>query len=121
MTDLTAQIQFRKLVYLELDQRFEYVVTSEESGADKPNQVGFKIALEKLGVTEPSNEIVWMIGDNVVSDIEGAKNSIDASTLALKEALGEQSNNPAIDLVFDSFQDLEKFISSKGWDQPSKN
>ena len=35
ITDLTAQIQFRKLVYFGLDEYFDYVVTSEEAGKDK--------------------------------------------------------------------------------------
>jgi len=37
ITDLTAQIQFRKMVYFGLDEYFDYVVTSEEAGCDKPN------------------------------------------------------------------------------------
>ena len=36
ITDLTAQIQFRKMVYFGLDEYFDYVVTSEEAGCDKP-------------------------------------------------------------------------------------
>ena len=37
VTDLTAQIQFRKLVYFGLENSFNFVVTSEEAGFDKPN------------------------------------------------------------------------------------
>ena len=69
ITDLTAQIQFRKLVYLGLDEYFDYVVTSEEAGRDKPDKAPFDIILSKIGV-DPSE--VWMIGDNPVNDIEGA-------------------------------------------------
>src|SRR5262245_11891689 len=35
VTDLTAQIQFRKLVHFGLDQHVDFVVTSEEAGIDK--------------------------------------------------------------------------------------
>jgi len=69
ITDLTAQIQFRKLVYFGLDELFDYVVTSEEAGADKPDKRTFEVALEKLQI-EPKN--IWMIGDNPKSDMAGA-------------------------------------------------
>jgi HAD superfamily hydrolase (TIGR01549 family) len=69
ITDLTSQIQFRKVVYFGLDELFDYVVTSEEAGRDKPDIAPFEIALAKIGF-EPSE--IWMIGDNPISDIEGA-------------------------------------------------
>lgn len=69
ITDLTAQIQFRKLVYFGLDELFDYVVTSEEAGADKPDKRPFEVALQKLKI-EPNK--IWMIGDNPISDMAGA-------------------------------------------------
>jgi HAD superfamily hydrolase (TIGR01549 family) len=48
VTDLTAQIQFRKVVYFNLDHYFDYIVTSEEAGYDKPHPAPFQIALEKM-------------------------------------------------------------------------
>ena len=44
VTDLTADIQFRKLIKFELEHYFDSIVTSEEIGFDKPK----KIALELL-------------------------------------------------------------------------
>jgi len=127
VTDLTAQIQLRKLVFLELDKRFEYVVTSEESGQDKPHRAGFDLAISKLNSGKRMAEDdaqegpVWMIGDNITSDIEGSKNAIDATTLTLKSEVGDQSKNPAIDMIFDSFTDLERFVSAKGWDRTNSS
>ena len=69
ITDLTTQIQFRKLVYFGLDEYFDYVVTSEEAGNDKPNMKPFSIAIEKLGF-DPSK--IWMIGDSADEDMIGA-------------------------------------------------
>jgi HAD superfamily hydrolase (TIGR01549 family) len=112
VTDLTSQIQFRKLIYLDLDQRFEYVVTSEESGADKPDRAGFDLAISKL---PPQDSPIWMIGDNISSDIEGAKNAINATTLVPKSEIGDKANHPAVDLVFDTFTDLEQFFKESGW------
>lgn len=69
VSDLTAQIQFRKIMYLDIDGLIDHIVTSEEVGADKPDVRIFKLALEKLHC---SSEQVWMIGDDKVKDIEGA-------------------------------------------------
>jgi len=69
ITDLTAQIQFRKLVYFGLDELFDFVVTSEEAGRDKPDSKPFEVALEKLNM-EAKN--IWMIGDNPLNDMVGA-------------------------------------------------
>lgn len=69
ITDLTAQIQFRKLVYFGLDEFFDYVVTSEEAGADKPDKRPFEVAFEKLRI---NSEDIWMIGDDPHTDMLGA-------------------------------------------------
>jgi FMN phosphatase YigB (HAD superfamily) len=57
------------LVYLGLDEYFDYVVTSEEAGKDKPHKAPFDIVLSKIGI-DPAE--IWMIGDNPINDIEGA-------------------------------------------------
>ncbi|MDR3362971.1 MAG: HAD family hydrolase, partial [Desulfovibrio sp.] len=72
VTDLTAQIQYRKLCFLELDAFFDYIVTSEESGADKPDPASFNLALGKTGIPA---ERTWIIGDNYDTDIVGGKNA----------------------------------------------
>lgn len=69
ITDLTAQIQFRKIVYFKLDNYFDYVVTSEEAGYDKPHDKPYEIAVKKLNIKP---EEIWMIGDNPAADIGGA-------------------------------------------------
>ena len=78
VTDLTAQIQFRKLVYFGIDRLFDAVVTSEEAGTDKSGHVPFHLALSKLGVAAGSP--VWMIGDSQ-ADIGGAKAALGATTI----------------------------------------
>jgi putative hydrolase of the HAD superfamily len=78
VTDLTAQIQFRKIVYFGLDQYFDYIVTSEEAGFDKPHRAPFALAVEKM---RPKGDCIWMIGDNPHNDILGARREINAVTL----------------------------------------
>ena len=70
ITDLTAQIQFRKLVYFNLDSYFDFIVTSEEVGVDKPNKLPFEQAFAKLDTTPQDT---WMIGDSCYHDIKPAR------------------------------------------------
>ena len=110
VTDLTSQIQFRKLVFFGLDQSFDYVVTSEESGADKPNEIPFNIALDKI---RPSGKNIWMIGDNPISDIRGAREAINAVTLQkihTGNPVGTGDGKP--DLAFNDFTRLSTFVSN---------
>lgn len=112
VTDLTAQIQFRKVVYFGLDHYFDFIVTSEEAGFDKPNNAPFQIALEKMGVR---GDRVWMVGDNPVNDIRGARVEIGAVTIqkihdGVQIGLGED----APDASFSDFSDLNSLVQKLG-------
>lgn len=109
VTDLTAQIQFRKIVYFGLDHYFDYIVTSEEAGFDKPHAAPFQLAVEKM---RPKGSCIWMIGDNPVNDIRGAKEKIDAVTLQkIHKGVDVGVNENAPHASFESFTDLRKLIS----------
>jgi HAD superfamily hydrolase (TIGR01549 family) len=69
VTDLTAHIQQRKLINLELNDNIDFLVTSEEAGAEKPSPIMFELGLKKIGLA--AHEVVF-IGDNFDKDIEGA-------------------------------------------------
>ena len=69
LTDLTAQIQFRKINKLGIKEYIDFLVTSEEVGIEKPHPRMFEKALKKLNCG--SNEAL-MIGDSWKKDIEGA-------------------------------------------------
>jgi len=70
VSNLTTEIQFKKLVKLGIDKYIDFVITSEEAGQDKPGEPIFSLALEKTGL--PKEEVV-LIGDEVDADIQGAK------------------------------------------------
>lgn len=109
VTDLTAQIQFRKVVYFGLDQYFDYIVTSEEAGHDKPHESPFLIAVEKM---RPKGQNIWMIGDNPVNDIRGAREKINAVTLQKIHdgtPLGTGACSP--DSYFVHYSELRSWIS----------
>ena len=71
LTNYTLQTQLRKLQALQIADRFDIVLASEETGWDKPHPRIFERALEDLNC-KPRDAV--MIGDSY-SDIEGALNA----------------------------------------------
>ena len=59
LTDLSLQIQLRKLAWLGLDKTFELIITSEEAGGDK--KTGLPEALLREYVLPV--EDTWSVGD----------------------------------------------------------
>jgi putative hydrolase of the HAD superfamily len=110
ITDLTAQIQFRKMVYFGLDEYFDYVVTSEEAGCDKPDIRPFKIALEKLNI--PADKI-WMIGDDSDVDMVGA-HMVGMVKIQKnhKNVIISSKGSKKADFVFNNYKELAMLIQS---------
>lgn len=69
LSDLTAHIQHRKIRKLGISDYVDVLVTSEEAGKEKPQQVMFELVLKKLGLA--AGQAV-MIGDSRQKDIDGA-------------------------------------------------
>ena len=110
VTDLTAQIQFRKIVYFGLDHYFDHIVTSEEAGYDKPRKEPFALAVEKM---KPKGGCIWMVGDNPLNDIKGAREAIGAITLQKQHkgiTLGKGSSQP--DASFKEFNELRQLLKT---------
>lgn len=70
VSDMTTEIQLQKLLHLDIAQYFDCIVTSEESGQEKPFALPFLLALQKLQLTTKD---VLMIGDSEKKDILGAE------------------------------------------------
>lgn len=70
ITNGASDTQRNALRVVGLERHFGAVVVSGEAGAAKPDAVVFGLALDKLGV-QP--ERVWHIGDNLLTDVAGAK------------------------------------------------
>jgi L-ribulose-5-phosphate 4-epimerase len=81
VSDLTTNIQIRKLHKLGISKYVDALVTSEETGSDKPHAIMFLLALNKLKVSP--NEAL-MVGDNTIADIEGA-NFVGIDTVLLQK------------------------------------
>ena len=68
-TDMTARVQFEKLERLGVLEYFDFVVSSEEAGMDKPAQELFALCAEKAGCRP---EECLFIGDSLKRDVRGA-------------------------------------------------
>ena len=105
ITDLNSQIQFRKIIFFGLEQYFDYVVTSEEAGFDKPSKAPFELALKKLDLLPKE---CWMIGDNLNADILGGK-KCGLTTLYKYESKDESKISNIIPDA--SFNEYNKILS----------
>jgi len=61
VTDLTSNIQYRKISKLGLSGKFDFVLTSEEAGGDKPTHKPFEILNSEMNTYL---ENVWFFGDS---------------------------------------------------------
>lgn len=68
-SDMTAYIQYKKLRKLGVLPYLDFIVVSEEAGAEKPTRKFFGLCLEKAGCKP--EECVF-IGDNLKKDVLGA-------------------------------------------------
>lgn len=71
-TDMTAPPQYRKIGMLGADRYLDFIVTSQEAGAEKPDPVFEKFCIRKA-LCRP--EEILFIGDHPVKDVQGALNA----------------------------------------------
>lgn len=110
VTDLTAQVQFRKIIYFGLDYYFDHVVTSEEAGYDKPSPAPFELVMTKIGEIKGRT---WMIGDNPRCDIKGARDTINAITLQkVHKGVELMKGEFAPDFSFNDFKQVHRLIEN---------
>lgn len=97
VTDLSSQIQLRKLAWLGLDKTFELIITSEEAGGDK--KTGLPEALLKQYIS-PVLE-TWSVGDQDWDHIFP-----DKSKFFKKMPAGKINEKPQNKIEFSSFEEL---------------
>ena len=109
ITDLTAQIQLRKVAFLGIEKYFDVIVTSEEAGAEKPDLAPFALALERLGETVENS---WFIGDSPSKDTLGARTHLGALTFQRVDALNPAGTGELRpDFQFEHFDSMRKLFA----------
>lgn len=79
VTDLTVQIQLRKLVFFSLEHLFDGIITSEEAGGDKVTGAPFELL---RSYTKAANYSAFlMVGDSLESDISASREFLEAFTI----------------------------------------
>ena len=70
VSDMLTEPQLVKVLALGLGNVVEFLITSEEAGAEKPDPAGVDLALARLGV--PAAE-AWLVGDSLHRDVGAAQ------------------------------------------------
>jgi len=108
VTNFTTERQVQKLQALGLETAADFLVTSEEAGADKPSPLPFQLAMKKLGV-EPKDCL--MIGDDWKSDIEPSEKLGIRSVWCRRGISPEKWPGSAAWPAFDSWSELSQLFS----------
>ena len=105
ITDLTAQIQYRKLKQLGLGSCFDQIITSEEAGGDKSSSLPYELFSQQL----PSDRgRKWFIGD---SEFDVSKN-FKPKDLFLRKVKHKSPVNSDNILEFVDFGELYKILTT---------
>ena len=104
ITNGFEEVQQKKLDVSDLRKYFTTITTSEEAGVKKPESWIFELALKKAGAL-PGMSL--MIGDDLVVDMEGARN-IGMDTMFFNP--GEISHNDHVNFEITTWNDIRKFL-----------
>ncbi len=102
VSNLTTRTQMRKLDHLGLSPAADLVVTSQETGREKPSAIMFTLPMAQLDL-RPSEVLV--VGDSVESDVEGG-NAVGATTALFNADLDGATGMQCPDHVLDEFADV---------------
>lgn len=105
ITDLTSSVQYRKFLLWRLDQYIDWMTTSEEAGAEKPNPEIFKYAMSKLDIADGP---IWMIGDHPERDLRGAKDALGAVTFQVLH--NNEKASEFADFAFHDFKEIREIF-----------
>mgnify|MGYP006081225347 CR=1 FL=1 len=106
VTDLTAHIQYRKIKKIGLEKYCDKLVTSEETGHEKPHPYMFTSALKKLDLRADE---VCMIGDNFKKDILGAS-GLGIKSIWFNHEFKQESHNDKLIIEVREFKEILKLI-----------
>lgn len=108
VTDLNLNIQLRKLLWLQLDQVFDHVISSEETSGDKPTGQPERFLQKYLDeLNFPITASIWTIGDKDHDNLLQ-----DRSVFFKKITEGKIRQNANKSYEFSNFTDLFNLMSN---------
>jgi putative hydrolase of the HAD superfamily len=102
VSNLTTRIQLEKIRHFGIEEHVDYLLTSEETGREKPSSVMFTLPLARLD-RKPSETL--MVGDNPGADIEGG-NAVGLDTALFNNDAEGLTGRETPDYRFDAFADV---------------
>ena len=102
VSNLTTRIQLKKIRHLGIEEHIDYLLTSEETGREKPSSVMFTLTLARLD-KRPSEAL--MVGDSPEADIEGG-NAVGLTTALVNNDTGGLTGLEQPDFRLDSVADV---------------
>ena len=106
VTNLTTRIQMKKIEALGIGDHVDLVLTSEETGREKPSSVMFTLPMAQLDV-KPSETV--MVGDSVSSDIEGG-NALGLTTVLFNNDATGLDHREQPDHRIESFREVTEVV-----------
>lgn len=107
VSNLTTRIQLKKIQHLAIEDLVDLLLTSEETGREKPSAIMFTMPLSELDL-RPSE--VVMVGDSVTADVEGANAVGIESVLFDADVDRELSGHERPDHRIDEFVELTEVV-----------
>lgn len=101
--------QRERLMWFDLERRFEVVAISGELGFAKPDPAIFRFALEKLGFLAQD---VWHVGDSLSSDVVGAQAAGIGAVWLNRTAASRHQGDQTPDLEVSSLTELALAIGT---------
>jgi len=106
VTNLTTRIQMKKIEKLGIDDHVDLVMTSEETGREKPSSVMYTLPMAQLDI-KPSETV--MVGDSVSADVEGG-NALGLTTVLFNSEAGDLSGRRQPDHRIESFPEITEVV-----------
>jgi len=106
VTNLTTRIQLTKMDALGLDDHVDLLLTSEETGREKPASVMFTLPMARLGVG-PSETV--MVGDSVSADVAGG-NALGLTTVLTNSDASDLEGHRQPDHRIESVPELTEVL-----------
>ena len=107
ITNGPSDVQRLKIHVLGIADWFRSIVISGEIGKAKPDPEVFDIALQDVGVDRSG---VWHIGDNLVTDVDGANAAGLGSVWLNRLGTSAESGSPRPDIEVNSLEELAHLL-----------